>query len=92
MHEALSLIRRELGPDAAVLHTREVRVRRMFGWMRGPRQIEVTASAEVNVPSRLRSRRRAGVSAAGVLDAPSQQQTAVPDNVQSQLTDLQGMV
>ena len=27
MHEALALVRRELGPDAAVLHTREVRGR-----------------------------------------------------------------
>ena len=25
MHEALALVRRELGPEAAVLHTREVR-------------------------------------------------------------------
>ena len=92
MHEALSLIRRELGPDAAVLHTREVRVRRMFGWMRGPRRIEVTASKEVNVPSRLPPRRRAGVSAPGAADPPPHQQTVVPDNVQGQLTDLQGMV
>ena len=26
MHEALAMVRRDLGPDAAVLHTREVRV------------------------------------------------------------------
>ena len=53
MHEALMLVRRDLGPDAAVLHTREVRARRLFGCLPGPRQIEVTASLEVNVPSRL---------------------------------------
>jgi flagellar biosynthesis protein FlhF len=53
MHEALMLVRRDLGPDAAVLHTREVQTRRLFGCLRGPCQIEVTASAEVNVPSRL---------------------------------------
>ena len=52
MHEALALVRRELGPDAAVLHTREVRGR-WFGLLPGPRQIEVTASHGVNVPSRL---------------------------------------
>ena len=52
MHEALALVRRELGPDAAVLHTREVRSR-WLGWLPGPRQIEVTASRGVNVPSRL---------------------------------------
>jgi flagellar biosynthesis protein FlhF len=53
MHDALAMVRRELGPDASVLHTREVSA----GWLRsllgaGP-QIEVTASVEVNVPSRL---------------------------------------
>jgi len=53
MHDALKLVRGELGPDAAVLHTREVRQNRCFGLLRGPRQIEVTASAGVNVPSRL---------------------------------------
>ena len=53
MHDALTLVRRELGPDAAVLHTREVRTSRLFGLIPGSRQIEVTASAGVNVPSRL---------------------------------------
>jgi flagellar biosynthesis protein FlhF len=52
MQEALTLVRRELGPDASVLHTRELNgglVRRIvFG-----RQYEVAASATVNVPSRL---------------------------------------
>ncbi len=52
MQQALALVRRELGPDAAVLHTREVHAglvsRLMFG-----RQYEVAASASVNVPSRL---------------------------------------
>lgn len=52
MRDALELVRRELGPSAAVLHTREVNggpIRRlMFG-----RKFEVAASAAVNVPSRL---------------------------------------
>lgn len=52
MRDALDLVRRELGPAAAVLHTRELNsglVKRMlFG-----RQYEVAASAGVNVPSRL---------------------------------------
>jgi flagellar biosynthesis protein FlhF len=51
MRDALDLVRRELGPSAAVLHTRELNsglLRRMvFG-----RQYEVAASAAVNVPSR----------------------------------------
>jgi flagellar biosynthesis protein FlhF len=58
MHEALGLVRRELGPDAAVLHTREVRSGRFLGWLSGRWQIEVTASADVNVPSRLPTRDR----------------------------------
>ncbi|MEA1951703.1 MAG: hypothetical protein U9N87_09975, partial [Planctomycetota bacterium] len=53
MQEALMLVRSDLGPDAAVLHTREVRTNRFFGLMSGKRRIEVTASAGVNVPSRL---------------------------------------
>lgn len=49
--EALRLVRQELGPDASVLHTREVgsTLRR---WL-GGRAIEVTASAELAAPSRL---------------------------------------
>lgn len=58
MREALMLVRRELGPDAAVLHTREIRSSRLFGLLQGPSQIEVTASAGVNVPSRLPPRPR----------------------------------
>jgi flagellar biosynthesis protein FlhF len=56
MHEALALVRRELGPDAAVLHTREVRAGGMLRWLAGSQAIEITASAGVNVPSRLPSR------------------------------------
>jgi len=58
IHEALAQVRRELGPDAAVLHTRGVRGR-WLGILPGRRQIEVTASREVNVPSRLRRSERA---------------------------------
>ncbi len=57
MQEALALVRRDLGPKASVLHTREVR----GGWLRwigGARQIEVVASASVTVPSRLPPRPR----------------------------------
>ncbi len=51
LQEALQQVRRELGPEASVLHTREVGGG-MLRWISG-RQIEVTASATVNVPSRL---------------------------------------
>lgn len=53
MQEALALVRRELGSNAAVLHTREVRSRGLLGLFPGARQIEVTASVDVVVPSRL---------------------------------------
>ena len=49
--EALRLIRQELGPDASVLHTREVGSR--FSRWLGGREIEVTASAVHTAPSRL---------------------------------------
>ena len=51
LQEALSLVRQDLGPDAAVLHTREVRGG-LWGWLRGARQVEVTASLGVHVLSR----------------------------------------
>ncbi len=50
LHEALQLIREDLGPEAAVLHTREVPV----GWFGWRKELEVTASAEISTPSRLR--------------------------------------
>ena len=44
MNEALNLVRRKLGPDASILNTREIHTRKMFGLVRGPQEIEVTAS------------------------------------------------
>ncbi|MDD3469600.1 MAG: flagellar biosynthesis protein FlhF [Thermoguttaceae bacterium] len=79
MQEALALVREELGPDAAILHTREIRPG-FLGRLLGRRQIEVTASLDVNVPSRLtlnRTRRNA-VHTDDANDA-SQTQTAVLD-------------
>jgi flagellar biosynthesis protein FlhF len=58
MRDALDLVRRDLGPTASVLHTRELHGgivgRMIFG-----RQYEVAASAGVNVPSRLPAAARA---------------------------------
>ena len=51
LSEALRLIRRELGPDASVLHTRELGTV-LSRWL-GGHMIEVTASAELMAPSRL---------------------------------------
>jgi flagellar biosynthesis protein FlhF len=55
IQDALKMVRYHLGPDAAVLHTREVRDGKWW-WLGGKRQVEVTASATVHVPSRFPQR------------------------------------
>ena len=93
MHDALMRVRHELGPEAAVLHTREVRRRRLFGLLGGEVEIEVTASSGVNVPSRL-----PGPAPSPPVPrkepAPASPPPAAPvsDQVQGQLSDLQGMI
>lgn len=62
MRDALDLVRRELGPSAAVLHTRELNSG-MLGRLVFGRQYEVAASSAVNVPSRLPEALRAPVHA-----------------------------
>ncbi|MGI9456559.1 MAG: flagellar biosynthesis protein FlhF [Aeoliella sp.] len=52
MQQALALVRQELGPEASVLHTREVHAG-LIGRLVGGRKVEVVASTSVNVPSRL---------------------------------------
>src|SRR5437868_7044493 len=56
MQEALALVRQDLGPEAAVLHTRELNGNRLLRWIPGLRKIEVTASRGVNVAPRLPQR------------------------------------
>ncbi len=56
LQEALALVRRDLGGKASVLRTREIRSSRWLRWLGRPRLIEVTASASVQVPSRLSPR------------------------------------
>jgi flagellar biosynthesis protein FlhF len=96
MHAALALVRRELGPDAAVLHTREVRSR-WLGLLPGPRQIEVTASRGINVPSRLPSPPQEEPPAEPP-PAPRKpvarpcDETRLTHQVQGQLSTLQAMV
>lgn len=51
LQEALRMVREDLGPEAAILHTREISSG-LFRWL-GRRRIEVTASTEADVPSRL---------------------------------------
>jgi flagellar biosynthesis protein FlhF len=104
MQEALGLVRRELGPDASVLHTRELNsglVKRMlFG-----RKYEVAASSNVNVPSRLPMRMQQGAGStehrAGGIDLlippasnsmPHPPQHAINHQVAGQLDRLQEMI
>jgi flagellar biosynthesis protein FlhF len=49
IHEALQLVRHELGPDAVVLNTREVRAGGVFGLLSGRRCWELKASADLPV-------------------------------------------
>lgn len=51
MREAVDLIRKELGPNASVLHTREIKSG-IVGRMMGSRRLEVVASKDADVPSR----------------------------------------
>ena len=46
VHAALQLVRDDLGPDAFVLRTREVRAGGLLGLLGGRRCMEVTASAD----------------------------------------------
>ncbi|MCA9230417.1 MAG: flagellar biosynthesis protein FlhF [Planctomycetales bacterium] len=52
MQQALDLVRTELGPEATVLHTRELNSGLVGRLLKG-RQYEIAASTEVRVPTRL---------------------------------------
>jgi flagellar biosynthesis protein FlhF len=98
MQEALAQVRRELGPKASVLHTREVRGGGLLRWLSGSRLVEVVASTSVSVPSRLPPRQRlteplhqsAPASVPHVAAAPSP--PAVCNDLQDQLSQLQSKV
>ncbi len=53
IQEALQMVREELGPNAAVLRTRQVSQKKLLPWFGSSTRIEVTASSDVSVPSRL---------------------------------------
>ncbi len=103
MQEALEMVRQDLGSSAAVLHTREVRGSRLLRWIPGLRQIEVTASTSVSVPSRLPNR-EAPNTASGAAPAPAASpetnagrrdggpRSRFSDELKNQLNDLQAMV
>lgn len=97
MQEALALVRRELGPTAAVLHTREIGGSPLVSWIPGLRRIEVTASADVNVPSRLprRPQQQEAPVAAGAELVPGiewEAKSMFRDEVKGRLDDLHSLV
>jgi flagellar biosynthesis protein FlhF len=49
MQEALEIVRREMGPEAVILHTREIPVPRFLKWRKSSARVEVTAGTGVNV-------------------------------------------
>ncbi len=49
MHEALAVVRKELGMDAVILHTRHVAKKRFLPFLKPREQVEITAGVGVNV-------------------------------------------
>jgi flagellar biosynthesis protein FlhF len=49
MQEALDIVRREMGPDAVILHTREMPQPRFLKWRKAAERVEITAGSGVNV-------------------------------------------
>src|SRR5258706_16088983 len=49
MQEALDIVRRELGPEAVILHTREIPQPRFLKWRKNAERVEVTAGTGVNI-------------------------------------------
>ncbi len=66
MQEALDLVRRELGPDAVILHTREISHRRFLPFRKPKREVEITASLETNVSAKSMTPRTAPVGRSGM--------------------------
>lgn len=83
IHDALDMVRRELGPDASVLHTREVRSG-LLGWL-GAKEVEVAASATIQVPTRIRKRQQPP--AATTADSQPPAPTTPPDDFRSRIRE-----
>jgi flagellar biosynthesis protein FlhF len=49
MQQALEIVRREMGADAVILHTREIPPPRFLKWRKSSERVEVTAGTGVNV-------------------------------------------
>ena len=49
MQEALDIVRREMGPEAVILHTREVPKPKLLRWVGNKERVEITAGLGVNI-------------------------------------------
>jgi flagellar biosynthesis protein FlhF len=88
---ALDLVRRDLGPEAAVLHTRQFRSR--LSWLLpGTQHFEVVASDDVNVPSRLPSNFEANVGAVSPTADTQDFRRQYEADVKKQLANLHSLV
>ena len=65
MQEALTIVRKEIGADAVILHTRHVTQRRLIPFLKGRDQVEVTVGVGVNVRSHAASETESPSPAAG---------------------------
>lgn len=70
LQEALAVVKRELGPEAVILHTRETASSRIWPWSRRPAEVEVTAGRDV-LTAATESRRPNAVAAHAVLNRPA---------------------
>jgi flagellar biosynthesis protein FlhF len=73
MQEALEIVRREMGPDAVILHTREVPAPRFLKWRKTSERVEVTAGTGVNIRAPRALRQPAGSRSATAAPSPAPQ-------------------
>ncbi|MDB5340154.1 MAG: hypothetical protein JWN70_5773, partial [Planctomycetaceae bacterium] len=52
MQAAMDVVRREFGPEAVILHTRETAASKIWPWSRREAEVEVTAGRDVFATSR----------------------------------------
>ncbi len=97
IQEALALVRRELGPEAAVLQTRHVPRPGLWNRLRRRTEVEVTASLQVQVPSRVQPRPEKPVPFPAPAERPSaeiplEESLGLHRALSTQLSQLEDMV
>lgn len=85
MQQALAMVHRELGPDAVILHTRELRRGLLRRWSRRRARVEVTAGVGMAV-------RPARPPRAETPESPPRAQRLLDENFQSHMHRLTGMM